>query len=448
MKISDLIKMGLRNLFRRKVRTILTVLGVIIGTLFIVIMRSIGIGMNNYYETQVMQNGSMNLVTVDTYGDIYDEDGNWVDSKQQKLDDNLLKQIRELEHVKAVTPVLNGDATLYSGKYRGWSNITAIDMDVAEDFGFPELTMGEYPTEEDNSVIIFGYNHPYPFYDPMNWRGGDKIIDLTRDKIVLKFERYQPSGKKKQFSLPLTNIAKMAETKSWEYDDRTYMDIDYFKEIYLKYCNTLTLEDRKKAIKSLSEYQQIKLTVDTMRNIEKVQDEIKKLGFTSFSYAQMMKPTIEASDTLQLVMLGLGLVSLFISAISIANTMVMAIYERTKEIGIMKVLGCIIKDIKKLFLFEAGLIGFLGGVFGIILAYIFSFLINKYGQPIFGKLMPGAFTNMYGMGTETATSLSIIPPYLPLLALAISTGVGLVFGYFPARRATKISAIEAMKSEG
>ena len=447
MKISDLIKMGLRNLFRRKVRTILTVLGVIIGTLFIVIMRSIGIGMNNYYETQVMQNGSMNMVTVNTYGDIYDEDGNWVDSKQQKLDDNLVEQIRVMEHVKAVTPVINGDATLYSGKYQGWSNITAIDMDVVEAFDFPELTMGEYPTEEDNSVIIFGFNHPYPFYDPMNWRGGQKTIDLAKDKLVLKFEQYQPSGKKKKFSLPLTNIAKMAETKSWEYDDRTYMDIDYFKEIYQKFCNTLSLEDRKKAMKTLSEYQQIMLTVDTMRNVEKVQDKIQELGFTSFSYVQMMKPTIEASDTLQLVMLGLGVVSLFISAISIANTMVMAIYERTKEIGIMKVLGCIIKDIKKLFLFEAGLIGFLGGVFGVILAYIFSFLINKYGQPIFGKLMPGAFTYV-GQAETTAATISIIPPYLPLLALAISTGVGLVFGYFPARRATKISAIEAMKNEG
>jgi ABC-type antimicrobial peptide transport system permease subunit len=445
MKISDLIKMGLRNLFRRKVRTLLTVLGVVIGTLFIVIMRSIGHGMNNYYETQVMQNGSANMIQVDTYGDVYDSDGNWVSSKQQKLDDKLVEQIRGIEHVKAVTPVISTNTTLLSGKYRGWGNITAIDMSVAEDFGFPALIMGEYPTEEDNSAIVFGYNHPYPFYDPMNWRGGDKVIDLTKDKIILKFDQYMPSGKKKEFALPLTNIAKMEETKSWEYDDRTYMDIDYFKEIYLKYCNTLSLEDRKKAIKTISEYSQIRLTVDSMRNVEKVQDKINEMGYTSFSYVQMMKPTIEASDTLQLVMLGLGLVSLFISAISIANTMVMAIYERTKEIGIMKVLGCIIKDIKKLFLFEAGLIGFMGGVIGVILAYIFSFLINKYGQPIFGKLMPG-LSYMYNSGT-TAATISIIPPYLPLLALAISTGVGIVFGYFPARRATKISAIEAMKNE-
>ncbi len=446
MKISDLIKMGLRNLFRRKVRTLLTVLGVVIGTLFIVIMRSIGHGMNNYYETQVMQNGSSNTIMVNTYGDIYDDKGNWVDSKQQKLDDTLVEQIKVLEHVKAVTPVLNTDATLYTGRYQGYAYITAIDMDAAEVFGFPELTLGEYPTEEDNSGIIFGFSNPYPFYDPTNWRGQQKEIDLAKDKLVLKFEQYQPTGKKKKFTLPLTKVAKMVETKS-EFDYSTYMDLDYFKEIYQKYCNTLSLEDRKKAMKILSEYQQIRLTVDSMKNVEKVQDKITELGFTSFSYVQMMKPTIEASDTLQLVMLGLGVVSLFVSAISIANTMVMAIYERTKEIGIMKVLGCIIKDIRKLFLFEAGLIGFLGGVIGVMFAYLFSFLINQYGQPIFGKLMPGAFVYMNDPASTTKMTISIIPPYLPILALVISTGVGLIFGYFPARRATKISAIEAMKNE-
>ncbi len=446
MKISDLIKMGLRNLFRRKVRTILTVLGVVIGSLFIIIMVSIGHGMDHYFETQVLQRGSLTMVTVNTYGEIYDDDGNFVDMKQQKLDDRLVEQIMGIDHVRAVTPVINMDASLYSGKYRGWSYITAMDMEVFDDFDFPNLIMGEYPTEEDNSAIIFGYNHPYPFYDPMNWRGQNKVIDLVKDKLVLKFENYQPSGKKKQFSLPLKNIAKMEETKSYEYDDRTFMDMDYFKEIYMKYCNTLSLEDRKKALKNISEYQQIMLNVDSMDNVEKVQDKIRELGFQSYSNMQFLKPTIEASRTLRTILLFLGMVSMFISAISIANTMVMAIYERTKEIGIMKVLGCFIKDVKKLFLFEAGLIGFLGGAMGVILGYLASFLINKYGKPLFGALMSNSYSYMF---QETTTNTySIIPLYLPIVALLISTGVGIMFGYFPARRATKISAIEAMKSEG
>jgi ABC-type antimicrobial peptide transport system permease subunit len=134
---------------------------------------------------------------------------------------------------------------------------------------------------------------------------------------------------------------------------------------------------------------------------------------------------------------------MFVSAISIANTMVMSIYERTKEIGVMKVLGCVIKDIRLLFLFEAGIIGFMGGALGVGFGYLASFLINKYGQPLFGALMSGGMP----VGDVAQATYSIIPIYLPLLGLGISIIVGLLSGYFPARRATKISAIEAMRTE-
>ena len=109
----------------------------------------------------------------------------------------------------------------------------------------------------------------------------------------------------------------------------------------------------------------------------------------------------------------------------------------------MKVLGCTVKDVRKLFLFEAAMIGLFGGIIGIGLGYGASWVVNKFGAPIFGALMSGNY--MYDM---TNTQFSIIPLYLPILALTISILVGLVSGYFPARRATRISAIEAMKTDG
>ncbi len=442
MKISDLFTMGLRNLSRRKARTVLTVLGVVIGSLSIIIMRSIGYGMENNFEAQVMQQGGLTTITVNTYADILDEEGNWIDMKEQKLDDRLVEVIRQLDHVRAVSPVIQKSATLYSGRYMGWAYITAIDMETFEAFDFPPLAYGTYPSEEDNTQIIFGSDMPYEFYDPYS-RGYNPVqIDLQKDKIELKFNDFQAVDSKKQFSLPLKNIAKMEKTDS-EYDYNTYMDLSYFKELYRKYCNTLSLADRKKAIRELKEYQQIKLNVDNLDNVLEVQDEIKKLGFQSYSMMQYLKPLQDASKTLQMVLGALGAVAMVVSAISIANTMVMSIYERTKEIGIMKVLGCIVTDVRKLFLFEAAIIGLFGGFIGIALGYIASFLINKFGAPVFGALMSGNY--MYDM---TNTKFSIIPIYLPLAALAISVAVGLLSGYFPARRATKISAIEAMKTEG
>ena len=172
------------------------------------------------------------------------------------------------------------------------------------------------------------------------------------------------------------------------YDWNTYMDLEYFKEIYLKYCNTLNLEDRKRAIKTLDDYTEIRLNVDNIDNVEDVQDKIKEMGFQTESDMQYLSPMIEASNTLQMVLLALGTVAMVVSADSIANTMVMSIYERTKEIGIMKVLGCVIKDIRKLFLFEAGMIGFIGVTRKYSWFYC-CLLINKYGQPLFKALMSG-----------------------------------------------------------
>jgi len=109
----------------------------------------------------------------------------------------------------------------------------------------------------------------------------------------------------------------------------------------------------------------------------------------------------------------------------------------------MKVLGCIIRDIKKLFLFEAGMIGLLGGVIGIIISYIGSWGINKFGQPLFKALLSSNY--MYNM--ESA-KFSVIPIWLPFLAAGFAMLVGILSGYYPANRATKISAIEAMKTDG
>jgi ABC-type antimicrobial peptide transport system permease subunit len=432
--------MGLRNLFRRKVRTILTVLGVVIGCLFIIITISIGHGMDRNFETQVKEYGSLTTINVNNYGIIYDEDGNWAGGQEQKLDKKLLEQIKAIDHVRAVTPIIRGEGELYSGKYRTGISIMAMDKDVYDDFEFPELSFGEYPTDEDNSVLIFGYYMPWEFYD--EYYRSFKTVDLQKDKLIFKFYnwQYETNKRKREFTLPIKNVAKMVETKT-EFDYNIYMDLDYFEKIYMQYCNTLTLEDRKKAIKVLDEYQQIKLNADNIDNVEEIQDKIKELGYQSDSLLLYLKPTIEASKTLQLIFLFLGAVSMFVSAISIANTMVMSIYERTKEIGIMKVLGCVVKDIRLLFLFEAGMIGVIGGVIGIGSSYAASFLINKYGQPLFGALMSG------GMPMGEMATYSIIPIYLPLLGLGISIVVGLLSGYFPARRATKISAIEAMRTE-
>jgi ABC-type antimicrobial peptide transport system permease subunit len=109
----------------------------------------------------------------------------------------------------------------------------------------------------------------------------------------------------------------------------------------------------------------------------------------------------------------------------------MSIYERTKEIGIMKVIGANLPDIRKMFLIEAALIGFGGGLIGVILSCLFSYIANTFLAPLFGQSGP----------------ISLIPLWLPLAALAFASAVGVLAGYSPARRAMNLSALESLRNE-
>ncbi len=445
MKISDLFKMGLRNLARRKARTGLTVLGVIIGTISIVIMVSIGIGMNNSFDKQFMENGAMTVIRIERYGSIIDDDGNWLGSKEQVLDDTLVGLVKQVEHVNAVAPVLDTSAMLYSGKYETSISLRAIGHEAFAEFGYPELISGVYPTAENNqSVVIPTYVLENYFYNPNSRNYETKAIDLSKDKLEFKFSpwRYTKNERKKEFELALTNVAVMPESDNWEYNSYVYMDMDYYKDIYTQYANTLKLEDRKKAMAEMNTYSFIMINVDNIKNVTQVQEDIEALGYVTYSEMQYLEPLKQTSDMLQMVLGAIGALAMMVSAINIANTMVMSIYERTKEIGIMKVLGCLVKDIKKLFLFEAAMIGLLGGIVGISLSYLASFAINKYGGPLFQTLMQSS--GVYDVGDA---KFSVIPFWLPFLAAGFAMLVGVLAGYFPARRATKISAIEAMKTD-
>ena len=149
-----------------------------------------------------------------------------------------------------------------------------------------------------------------------------------------------------------------------------------------------------------------------------------------------MEQTEREFIIIEAVLGGIGAVAMLVAAISIANTMTMSIYERTKEIGIMKVLGCGLGNIRSMFLAEAAFIGFIGGVVGIALSYLLSLLVNYFISPL--------IMEDYGMGT---TNISMIPLWLVLAAIGFATIIGMVAGFFPAQRATRLSPLAAIRNE-
>lgn len=164
-----------------------------------------------------------------------------------------------------------------------------------------------------------------------------------------------------------------------------------------------------------------------------VQDYLTNLGYEAYSNAEWVQSSQQSMATIQMVLGGIGAVSLFVAAIGITNTMMMSIYERTKEIGVMKVLGCDLRNIRSLFLMEAGFIGLIGGIIGLGLSFAISTVINKL-----------AATSQEYMITS---GISYIPFWLIGLSLLFAILVGMVAGFFPARRAMKLSPLAAIRNE-
>ena len=135
--------------------------------------------------------------------------------------------------------------------------------------------------------------------------------------------------------------------------------------------------------------------------------------------------------------------SLLVAAIGIANTMMMSVYERTREIGVMKVLGASLRDIRLLFLIEAAGIGFIGGVLGILGSLLASAGLNS---PAGVELLAPALGVGGGISTSTLT-MSVIPLWLAGTTLVFATVIGTVAGLLPAHRATRLSALDAIRSQ-
>lgn len=138
-----------------------------------------------------------------------------------------------------------------------------------------------------------------------------------------------------------------------------------------------------------------------------------------------------------LILGGIGSIAFIVSAIGIINTMLMSIYERQKEIGVMKVIGASVSDIQAMFLIESGFIGFFGGILGLLISLLVSKVIN------------GAFSGMNDPIVQDVVqggNIIVIPLWLALLGVGFSALVGVLAGYLPARRATKLSAIDALRA--
>lgn len=455
MKFLDLLRMSSSNLWKRKVRTILTVLGVVIGVASIVVMISLGLGLSRSLLEEYESYGSVTQITV------YQSYNYGADSSQEekRLDDELVSTIEHMEHVNDVYPVLETNIIAKCGAYQNeYLMVRAMPVKALEELG-KEAEQGSMPSEADDTLKFFyGCQVLQEF---TNSRGGGYYstgempdIDLMKDPVFVIFDRdaywqsqspqegQTPVAPPKKYLIETSGVELMPEEGWSNYGWYTFCDIEkLIPELKRIFRNkVIPGQPSTKNGKPYKEifYNQLIVDIDNMDNVTAVQKQIIDLGYEASSNAEWIESQQTTLGYVQAVLGGIGAVSLFVAAIGITNTMMMSIYERTKEIGVMKVLGCDLRNIRSLFLLEAGFIGFIGGIIGLALSYTISVVINKIAVSGSGE---------GGMIISTSSSISYIPFWLAGMSLVFAVLVGMVAGFFPALRAMRLSPLAAIHTE-
>lgn len=435
MNGKDLMDMAVRNLWKRKVRTLLTVLGVVIGTASIVVMVSIGIGMNKGFEQQLEGWGSLQVINVYPGGGMsYDEATGEMkqEMKEAELNAKAVESFKVLEHVEAASPLISEYLYFSVGKYVADASVIGIDPAAMESLGY-KVEEGRTLQEGDGKVLVFGGG--VDFYDPkLSWEArytsDPPEIDILKEKIKVSYDwnygtRYEDKSIK-PIKMDAVGKTSAQGSDSWS----VFMPIQELEKIQKERQKWENQQNGGGSIKNQSkEFDEVLVKVDEMENVQDVQKQITDMGFHASSLTDELKSMQETTKMLRLVLGAIGAISMLVAAISITNTMVMSIYERTKEIGVMKVIGASLTDIKRLFLTEAACIGFMGGIFGILFSYLLSFIINIIVE------------------RQGSTMQSYIPIWLGIGAVAFATAVGVTAGYIPAKRAMRLSALTAIKTE-
>lgn len=484
MKLLDSLRIVWRNLWRMKLRTILTSIGVMIGTAAIVAMISLSLGLKESAVKSLENFG--NLTELEVAPMFWDEEKDEPIPPDQvkKLDAKAVQELKQIEGVQAVMPSrrLHASMKLKIGRREGYVEVIGVDVKESALMKKDDIEKGEYLSGPANEIVI-SYEVTRQLRDvekerreerkrraneqagrpsdmgggpfgpeegmqaPFNAVGKTGSLVLTRD---FEGEDGERKFEKKEVRVRVVGQFAKEENDRYGRGPVAYVPLAMVDELN-KWLETQDQgfggEGEPRRSKSREdnkpEFDSIFLKVEKREQVEAVVEAAQKIGYEIYSPARALKEINQFFFVIQLILGGIAAISLLVATIGIVNTMIMSILERTKEIGIMKVIGATVYNIRWLFLIESGFIGLIGGITGLGLAYGAVEILNYVAasNPEF---------NLFGdkgMGESEPTRLAVVPVWLALFAIGFSFFIGLLAGIFPAFRASRLSPLQAIRSE-
>lgn len=432
MRLVDLISLIVDNLKRRKGRVVLTAIGVIIGTAAVVTLISLGAGLKESATSQLW--GINDLSNVEVYPGYPDMMGGGMmeitEDDIKKITPDVVAQFEAMPGVQRVIikQSVNAGVEIKLDKMMAWGNITGVNLDDLADMGV--AARQGITNVTGKGTIVVGSWIENNFYDP-NQRPGDEPFeppDLMGQTLKVDFIKWNNDGTETRKSMRMQVVGVLEETRG---------EADY--SIYMNWDDVIQLNDwvaGRRVDYSKQGYNNVTVKATSPEVVIDLAQQITDMGYQAYTPQSQVQSINSFFTIMQVVFGGVGAIALLVAAIGIANTMAMAILERTREIGIMKAIGATNNNILSIFLGEAAGIGFLGGVGGFLLGWAICGVIN---------LLAGSYlASQSGGGTTLATS---IPVWLPLFSIVFATIVGLISGLYPALSAATLVPVNALKYE-
>jgi len=401
MRNIDLLNLSLGNLLANRLRTILTICGVSIGIGAILFLVSLGFGLQNLTINQIVKSSA--LTTIDVTNP---------NSSILKLDSDTIDKIRLIPHVETVSAYTSLSAQISFNNTVTDCAVNGVDESYLD---FVGLRTNPIKAELKSSggsglppvIISTGALKLFGITKPENVLGNE--IDLN---IFINTDKEEKSEE-------LTQIQKKFRLAAFFEDSAS---IAY-----------IPVSEIKKA--GIDKYTGVKVKVDEIGNNSAVRETIANLGFSTKSVSDMIDQVQKIFKIIEWVLGGFGIIALFVASIGMFNTMTIALLERTRDIGVMKAIGARKGDILKMFLTESILIGVIGGITGILLAIGLGKIIN-FGVNILAERAGGQ-----------AVSLFYTPWNFVIFILIFSFAVGVLTGIYPAKRASNLNPLDALRYE-
>lgn len=429
MKVLDIIRRAGSSLRQAKGRTLLTSLAISVGAFTITLALAAGAGGRAYVDDVINSNGDKNSLMV--YAKIelpsgqsgsdgpkeYQPTPEKEENSTGMLSQQDIDRVKAVDGIESVTPMLNVSAAYMQGpNEKKFETTTLIKVDQTKlDLAAGSLT---HNLPDAGKVVV---SESY-----LEALGYENAVTAVGQPITIHFEKFAP------------NSSGDIEGKDWTFtiqavDKQGTNAMMYSEAIQLSAADGEAVYRYQAPEGAADSYYGMNAQVAEDRDVATVQRAVEDAGYEVFSLEDMREAMFTAVNVAMTGLAAFGGLAILASIFGVINTMYISVLERTQQIGLMKALGMRRRDIGRLFLFEAGWIGFLGGIIGSGLAILLGVIAN----PI--------ITSALGLGSES--SLLIFEPVSVVVIIVSLMFVAIVSGYFPSRKAAKLDPIEALRTE-